>query len=263
MIVAGTIAGGSGDQTTQTPVAAGPVSVGTNISVGGAAQTTSALQTRLRKFPTDWASWSTLGYVYTQQARLTADPSFYGKADGAFAQSLKIRPAGNASALTGQASLAGARHNFGRALTLTQAADQVDKYSAANLGVMTDALSELGRYPEAMKTLQRMVDLKPGVPSYTRVSYSYELRGDLEGAKFALTSALDVAQTPADAGFTLRYLGELAFNAGDLPTAKRYFADGLRRDSTYVPLLAGQARVEAASGDTDAALRTWQQVTTA
>ena len=263
MLVAGTIAGGSGGQSTQTPVAAGPVSVGTNISVGDATQTTSALQARLRKFPTDWASWSTLGYVYTQQARLTADPSFYGKAGGAFAQSLKIRPAGNASALTGQGSLAAARHDFGRALTLAQAADRVDKYSAANLGVMTDALSELGRYPEAMKTLQRMVDLKPGVPSYTRVSYSYELRGDLEGAKFALTSALEVAQTPADAGFTLRYLGELAFNAGDLPTAKRHFADGLQRDPTYLPLLAGQARVEAASGDTDAALRTWQQVTTA
>lgn len=262
MLAAGAIAGGLASAPQQTPVVAGPVSVGANPSTADAARTITSLQNRLRKYPTDWTSWATLGYLYTQRARLTGDPSYYGKADGAFAQSLKVRPVANGAALTGQAALAAARHDFGRALVLTKQAEAINGYDSANLGVMTDALGELGRYDESFKTLQRMVDLKPGVPSYTRVSYSYELRGDLKGAKFGLDQALEIAQSPSDAAFALQYLGELAFNAGDLDTAGRRFAEGLARDPTYVPLLAGRARVEAAKGDNAAALRDWQTVTT-
>ena len=219
------------------------------------------LQTRLKSLPNDWSAWSNLGMLYTAQARLTADPSYYGKADGAFAESLKIRPQDNAIALTGKAALAASRHDFSDALTLTKASEKLDSYNATNLGVKFDALSELGRYPEAFTVLQRMVDLKPGVASYTRVSYSYELRGEHEGAKFALTRALEIAQRPDDISYARQYLGELAFNSGDLTTAEKHFTQGLRDDPTHVPLLAGRARVEAARGRSENALRDWQSVT--
>ena len=262
MFAVGALAGGTG-ATTSPSAPVRQVAAPAEISSGAeAAASIIALQARLKQFPTDAASWASLGFQYTQQARLTADPSFYGKADGAFAQSLDHQPRDNAAALTGQATLAAARHDFGRAFELTQQADKINTYGAANLGVMADALSELGRYPQSRAAVQRMVDLKPGVPSYTRVSYSYELRGDLDGAAYALDRALEVSQNPADAAFALQYLGELAFNAGDLRTAGRHFAEGLARDPTYVPLLAGRARVEAASGNTAAALRDWQAVTT-
>lgn len=261
MFAVGAVAGGSGGAPAQTSVAARPVSVGANASAADASRSITSLQSRLRKYPADWTSWATLGFLYTQQARLTGDPSYYGKADGAFAQSLKVHPDDNAAALTGQATLAAARHDFVRALALAKASQAINGYNAPNLGVMTDALGELGRYQESFKTLQQMVDLKPGVPSYTRVSYSYELRGDLVGAKFGLDQALEIAQNPADAAFALQYLGELAFNAGDLDSAGQRFAEGLSRDPTYVPLLAGRARVEAAKGNTAAALRDWQKVT--
>ncbi|HEX8497946.1 MAG TPA: hypothetical protein VF661_12190 [Actinomycetales bacterium] len=258
----GAVAGATGPGDAPAPVtaqAAAPAEVLSNATI---TQSVAAAQERLRQYPNDATTWASLGMLYTQQARLTADPSYYGKADGAFTRSLEAQPADNAAALTGQATLAAARHDFGRALKLTQQADAINAYGATNLGVMADALGELGRYPESFDALQRMVDLKPGVPSYTRVSYSYELRGDTQGATYALTRALEVAQSPADAAFVLQYLGELAFNSGDLPTAGRHFAEGLERDPDYVPLLAGQARVKAASGKTEEALQDWQAVTT-
>jgi tetratricopeptide (TPR) repeat protein len=220
-----------------------------------------ALQSRLQTLPNDSSAWSNLGSLYTAQARLTADPSYYTKADGAFARSLKIHPDSNASALTGQATLAASRHDFATALTLTEGSQKLNPYNAANLGVMSDALSELGRYEEAFTVLQRMVDLKPGVASYTRVSYAYELRGDNAGAKFALTQALQIAQSQGDTAFCRQYLGELAFNSGDLTTAYTYFTQGLRDNPTYVPLLAGRARVEAARGQSQKALADWREVT--
>lgn len=263
MLAVGALAGG-GSRPAAQPAATVQRVAAPGLIAGAAdtSATVTALQQRLRQFPKDAGSWATLGFLYTQQARLTADPSYYGKADGAFARSLSLQPQANAAALTGQATLAAARHDFSGALALTQRSDALNAYGAANLGVMADALSELGRYPESFKALQRMVDLKPGVPSYTRISYSYELRGDLRGARYALDQALAVAQSPADAAFALQYLGELAYNAGDLATAGSRFAEGLRRDPTYVPLLAGRARVEAASGQVDAAVRDWQTVTT-
>lgn len=264
VVAVGALAGGGQTAQPGTPTRASVQQVAPPGQVTNRADTTAtlaALQQRLRQFPKDDGAWASLGFSYTQQARLTADPSYYGKADGAFARSLALKPKGNAPALTGQATLAAARHDFARALTLTQAADKLNAYGAANLGVMADALSELGRYPESFAALQRMVNLKPGVPSYTRISYSYELRGDLTGAKYALEQALEISQSPSDAAFALQYLGELAFNAGDLATARKRFAQGLARDPAYVPLLAGRARVEAAAGDTAAAVRDWQEVT--
>ncbi len=213
-----------------------------------------ALQDRLRRLPGDWSAWADLGGAYLRQAQATADPAYYARAEGAFERSLTESPEGNAAALAGQGALAAARHDFARALKLADRALAVNAFDSGALGVKVDALVELGRYDAAFATLQRMVDLKPGVPSYTRVSYAAELRGDVEGARGALERALAASATPADAAFALRYLGELAFSQGDLDTAAARFAEGTRRDPSYVPLLAGTARVAAARGDLDAAL---------
>ena len=262
MLTFGAIAGGVGRTGPDTGAIGGVVAPPAQVINGAdATKAAAALQDRLRALPDDWSAWSSLGSLYTVQARLTADPSYYGKADGAFATSLRLRPDDNTGAITGQATLAASRHAFGEALKLTQSVDGKDPYAAGNLGIMVDALVELGRYPEAFTALQRMVDLKPGVASYSRVSYSYELRGDNAGAKFALERALAVAQSPADIAFAQQYLGELAFNSGDLATAEQHFAAGLERDPTYVPLLAGRARVEAAQGRTSEAITDWQEVT--
>jgi len=220
-----------------------------------------ALQQRLGRLPGDWPGWATLGARYVAQARTTADPSYYGKADAAFRQSLRRHPSNNAPALTGLATLAAARHRFTQALRLGRRSQRIDPYNAVTYGVLSDALIELGRYPEAFSVLQRMVDLKPGVASYTRVSYSYELRGDTRTARRALQRALDVAYAGSDAAYALYYLGELAWNAGDLRTAARRYEEGLRRDSGYLALLAGRAKVEAARGQTAAALRDYRSVT--
>ena len=50
-------------------------------------------------------------------------------------------------------------------------------------GYLADAYIELGRYDEAEKAAQWMLDLRPGnVPALTRAAYLRELFGDVEGA---------------------------------------------------------------------------------
>lgn len=240
----------------------GGTSIGDVAAVPGAADLTTsiaALQTRLAKFPLDYGSWTTLGFYYISQARATADPSYYPKADEAFVRVVKAEP-DNADALAGQAALANARHEFADARDLAQRAVAADAYDSTAKGVLADAQIELGDYANALDTLQAMLDLKPEVPAYTRASYAYELRGDLAGAQFAMNRALNLAASPTDKSFSLFHLGELSFNTGDYPTALKYYQQGVALDPTNMQILDGQAKVEAAMGDTDAALRDYETV---
>ena len=240
------------DAATSVDTAAIPVSADLTTSI-------SALQTRLGKLPTDYGSWTTLGFYYISQARATADPSYYPKAEAAFARTIAAKPS-DADALAGQAALANARHEFADGRDLAQQAVAADAYDSTAKGVLVDALIELGDYDTAWDTLQQMIDLKPEVPAYTRASYAYELRGDFAGAQFAMNRALGLAASPTDKSFSLFHLGELSYNTGDYATALAYYRQGVALDPTNMQILDGQAKVEAAMGDTEAALSDYARV---
>ena len=222
-----------------------------------------AAQRRLQRLPNDWKTWAELGEAYVQRARTTGDLADYPRAEEALEGSLAIRRKDNAIALTGLGALAAARHDFPTALRHGRAALAVDPYRASALGVVADALTELGRYDEAFATVQRMVDLRPDAASYARASYTWELRGDVVRATEAMRRALVAAHDPADRAFARLHLGQLAFSTGDLDTAATHFTEGLRLLPDHPPLRAGLARVRAARGDTAGAVAEFRAVLTA
>lgn len=224
------------------------------------AQSITDLQAELDRVPGNWSAWADLGLAYVQQARRTADPGLYARADGAFAESLEVRSADNDKALTGQATLAAARHDFAEALALTDRSLQVNPYSATTYAVRSDALTELGRYDQAREAVRQMLDLGPGLDASTRASYSFELRGDVDRAREQLELAVEQATSPADAAFAQFYLGELAWNSGDLEAAEQAYGAGLEASPDDFPLLAGRAKVLAAKGETTAAAGEYRQV---
>jgi len=138
-----------------------------------------ATQDRLRRVPRDWQGWATLGAAYVEQARQSADPTFYDKAEGALQRSLEIHAEDNSPALTGMAALAAARHDFALALATADRSLAINDFNAPTHGIRGDALIELGRYDEGIAAFQRMVNLRPGTSSYARASYSWELRGNI------------------------------------------------------------------------------------
>lgn len=213
------------------------------------------LQAQLRRTPDNWSAWAALGSRYVQQGRITADPTYYPRAQAAFERSLRLQTRDNFSAMAGMGALAAARHDFAAALSWSQRAIRINAYDANGYGVAGDALVELGRYPEAFRAFQRMADLRPGLSSFARASYAWELRGDIAQARAALERALRAASTPADVAFGRYYLGELAWSTGDLVAASEQYAAGLVADPLYLPLLQGRAKVAAARNQTEAAIR--------
>ncbi len=218
------------------------------------------LQARLRSVPDDWRSSANLGLAYVQQARVSADPSFYPKAQDALEASLQIHPGGNFEAMTGMAALAAARHDFSGSLDWGERAQAVNPQNANISAVIGDALVELGRYEEGFDAFQQAVDLRPDLTTYARASYAWELQGNLDAATQIMDLASKAAGSPSDSAWTSYQLGELAWIEGDLERAETMYGRASQLDRSFVPSQAGLAKVAAARGRTDQAIALYQDV---
>jgi predicted negative regulator of RcsB-dependent stress response len=215
----------------------------------------SSLQQRLRVLPDDYRSFASLGLAYVQQARLTADPSYYPKAEGVLQRSLALDAKDNYAAMVGMAALAAARHDFAAALDWGERAKTINSANGNVYGVIGDAQVELGRYAHAYASFQKMVDTLPGLSSYARVSYARELQGNVPGAIASMQAAFDVTGSPADQAWASNQLGDLEFNHGAIASAEADYRRAAGLDPAFVPARAGLAKVAWARGDLDAARR--------
>jgi pentatricopeptide repeat protein len=241
-----------------------PVSAGGGFD--GAARSTDdqvrSFQAAIAADPKQPDPYTGLGNAYIQKARETADFAYYQRAELAFARALELGPR-NAGALTGMGSLALSRHDFRGGLRYGRQALAIAPGVSRIYGVIVDALVELGRYGEAERALQRMVNLKPNLASYARVSYFRELHGDLRGTiaamRLAVSAGGDVAE---NAAYVQTLLGNLQFETGRLGRARHSFRSALADFRDYAPAAAGLARVDAARGDLASATRRYRAVVT-
>lgn len=213
-----------------------------------------ALQAQLRRQPDNAVGLATLGLEYVQQAKITVDPTYYPKAQGVLDRSLALQPRDNFVADAGQAALAAARHDFRGARGWAQKGLAIDPYNATLYGALDDADTQLGDYDAAFAAVQKMLDVRPGTPAYTRAEYVFELRGQIDQARAAMTQALADAPSAADQAFAHYYLAQLAFDNGDPRGALAQISKGLIADPSYPDLIEGRAKAEAALGQTAAAL---------
>jgi pentatricopeptide repeat protein len=231
---------------------------------GGAARSTDnqirAFAAAIAADPKNINAYTGLGNAYLQKVRETADFSYYQRAELAFKRALDRQPR-NAGALTGIGALALSRHDFGAGLRYGREALAQAPGVARIYGVIVDGLVELGRYDDAERALQRMVDLKPNLSSYARVSYFRELHGDLAGATSAMRLAVSAGGDVAEnAAYVETLLGNLEFENGRLASAWRTYHEALADFGRYTPADAGLARVDAARGDLPSAIRRYRAV---
>jgi tetratricopeptide (TPR) repeat protein len=219
------------------------------------AQRIEGLQAQVRGAPSDPDAYAQLGLAYLQQVRETGDPTFYPRAQGTFEQALRLDPE-NFTATSGLGSLALARHDFRGALALGEQAARINPDVARSYGVIADAQVELGRYGAAARTLQHYVDVKPELSSYARVSYFRELHGDLPGALGAMRLAVTAGGgTAENVSYVQALVGKLNFDSGDYAGAEAAYRTALETDPGFPAATAGLARVEAARGEYEPAIR--------
>jgi tetratricopeptide (TPR) repeat protein len=228
-------------------------------AAGDTAAYVAELEHRVGARPRDVQSLVLLGLAYQQRARETGDPGFYPRSEAALRRATRLEPR-NAFAATGLAALAASRHRFDEARRTAERARRLAPWSAGPLGVLGDSLVELGRYPQAFQTFDRMAELKPNLASYTRVSYARELLGDTRGAIAAMRLAVEAGTgTVEPRAWALVQLGNLYFDTGRLAPAARSYRQALAVFPGYVHAEAALARVAAARGRYGTAIRLYRR----
>jgi len=209
-----------------------------------------ALQARVARLPKDPGGWAALGMAYVQQARTTADPATYTRAEKALRTSLSVQSEDNTDAETAMGALAAARHDFPAALRWARRATASGPYSSSAHGVLADAYTQLGRYDEADRAVQKMTDLRPDAASLARASYTFELKGDTVRARALMRRSLAAAATGADTAFAHNVLATLDLQDADPQAALARTRTGLRASPGDSALLETRARAHLALGDT-------------
>lgn len=224
---------------------------------------TERLEARTASSPDDLAAWQQLGVAYVTQAAATGDPSYYDLADRALDRAEQLEP-GAPVTVVARGNLALALHRFDEALELGRRAHELLPSNPDALGVVVDAQVELGRYEEAAKTTQAMLDVDPGLPALARTSYLRQLHGDLDGALAAMQQAETAgAGLPFETATVTALVGDLAVLRGDLDAAAGAYRRALQTSPDAVLARVGLARIRAIQGDVDGAISDLEELTAA
>ncbi len=213
-------------------------------------------QNAVEKNPDAASGYNNLAVAYVKSARETGDFSLNSKAETALNRSLEVEP-DNLIALKFKASLNLTFHRFQDALELGTQLQKNNPNDAFIYGVLTDANVELGNYEEAVKAGQQMVNLRPNMESYARVSYLRSLHGDSDGAIEAMISAAQAAD-PEDKetrSWIAVRLGDEFLKIGKYDAAGKYYDAALKIFPNYHYALAGKGRGMAARGDYENAVK--------
>ena len=126
----------------------------------------------IAKHPDRADGYNALAMALARRARETADTSFYERAEAVLEKSFAAAPANYEGRKTRVWVLLG-RHDFARAYDEAKALNKETPDDVLVYGYLADAAVELGRYDEAERAVQWMLDLRSGnVPAQTSASRS-------------------------------------------------------------------------------------------
>jgi tetratricopeptide (TPR) repeat protein len=208
---------------------------------------------RVRRDPRSAADYTQLAGLYLQRARQTTDNGDLIRAERNARHSLRVRSGRNAAAFGVLASSLLAQHRFDEALIVAQELVAADSTSIAARGLLAETQYELGRYPEAARTLGGLGTYRLDPSAAPRLARWAELHGRPGEARRLLRAARDEASrrhgVPKEqlAWYQLR-LGDLALRNGHLVEATAELRAGLSFSPEDYRLLGTLARVQSARG---------------
>jgi tetratricopeptide (TPR) repeat protein len=231
------------------------------------------LQDRVKKAPTNYATYDELGSAFFQKARETGDITYYDLAEQTLKKSLDFMPQDFRAAdpLVHMAQACMGEHRFTDALAYAQKALSLGSGNLPAFAVEGDAYTDMGEYEEATAAYQALQTLgqansSPLALAYmsdSRLAYIRFLHGDSTGAirlmQSAITAALQTNVPRENLAWLYFELGERYFQSGELANAALSYQAGITADRNHYRSLAGLAKVRAAQGELEESVQLYQR----
>lgn len=209
-----------------------------------------AARKAIDKHPKRVEGWNDLALALARRARETGDPAYHAEAWSATERALENEP-GHLEARKMQVWILLGQHEFPRAVGAAEAINKQVPDDVLTYGFLVDGYTELGRYADAEKAAQWMLDIRPGnVPALTRAAHLRELFGDHEGAvelmdaSYRRTADAEVE----DRAWILTQIAHLSLLTCRTDAAERLLTEALAIFPDYHYALAQMAEVRTQQG---------------
>lgn len=217
------------------------------------------LQSRVRRYPEDYAGYAGLGAAYLQKGRETGDAADFELAKGALEKSLDLLSDDPAAAftMTQMAVVCMAEHRFDDALAWAQKALALGSGDPSPWAIAGDALADMGDYAGASQAYSKLDSVFGSEDdklafSYqrdTRTSFLRFIAGDTAGAidlmRSAIQKAIEMHMPVENIAWSEYQLGEELFQTGEMASAEKAYLAALDQYPGYYRGLAGLAKVRA------------------
>lgn len=204
--------------------------------------------------PENADNWVRLGETLRQFSRDTLDFTLYRVAERSYLRATQL-DASNAGAFAGLAWAAGASHRFDDSVKAARQALQIDAQCAEAYGLIGDAAVEAGDYDEAEENYSRMLELRPGLASFSRVGHLVFLQGNPSAAMSWLRRAIQVGgEQPEHVAWCVAELANILCRQGAPQLALRELQAPRLRLPDNLALLTAEGRARAAAGEDDRAI---------
>ena len=199
-------------------------------------------------------AWARLGDALMQKVRDTGDKAFYGYAEHAYRQALSIRPA-NIGATIGVAWVYGGLHQFKQSVDWANKVLELDPNHPDAHGLIADAKIELGYYQTAEEHIQKMLDIRPDLSSYSRAAHLMYLTGDVQKATWLMRKAITAGGPHAEnTAWCRAQLAVMLWNTGALAIAERELEQAIKIAANNYYVLDAIGKIKAAQRDYDTAI---------
>ncbi|MBL7825369.1 MAG: tetratricopeptide repeat protein [Saprospiraceae bacterium] len=219
-----------------------------------------ALLAELNKKPDDPKTTLQLAKTFMNEGRATGDFSYYN----ASALELIEKVLGNdpkhfeATCLKSMIFLS--QHRFAEGKEIAETALKLNPYNSFVYGLLVDAYVELGEYEQAVEMCDRMVNIRPDIRSYSRVSYLRELHGDRDGAIQAIQQAIAAGVNGREETEWARMVLAHLYEDNNLPDrAREQYEISLQKRPDYPFALAGLAKLESQQNNLPAAIQYYEK----
>jgi tetratricopeptide (TPR) repeat protein len=226
------------------------------------AETTDQKIQRLEKVlaskPGQLAVESELTAAYIQKLRETGDGSYLDRTS-ALVDKILTQDPGNYEGMRFQNEIDLQKHDFRQVEERANDLIRFEPSDAGAWGNLGDAAMELGKYEEAGQAYAKMFAIRPSLASYNRIAWFRFVTGDPVSAIGFMKNAVEAgAGAPENTAWCMAELGDMYFKTGNADAAMKTYDAALAIFPGLHRALAGKGRIEAARGETAAAIHSYE-----